>query len=193
MLIYSLEEMETKQQIIRSALEVLKTQGTEGLTLRKVATHAQMSLGNLQYHYKNKSALFGGLAEHYFSECSEILRGYVPIGPESDLSTRLRHLIGSIFDHLDDLTDMCRIFRELWALATRDPEISFQLMDYYCVSRKEMEALFLEITSSPEGSSKIVTLLLPYFEGYSITHNAIEVRKDQVVDLLTELSMTLVD
>ncbi|MEM0964719.1 MAG: TetR/AcrR family transcriptional regulator [Verrucomicrobiota bacterium] len=183
--------METKHQIIRSALVVLKEEGTEGLTLRKVATHAQMSLGNLQYHYRNKSALFGGLAEHYFDECSEILQGYVPLSSEEDLSKRLRHLIDFILDHLDHLTDMCRIFRELWALATRDRQISCQLSDYYRVSRREMESLFLEITSSPEGSQRIVTLLLPYFEGFSITHNALGQSKEQVADLLTQLAFGL--
>lgn len=180
--------MDTKRQIIRSALEILKAEGTEGLTLRKVATRAGMSLGNLQYHYRNKSALFGGLAEHYFDECSDLLKSYKPLGTDHDLAPRIKHLISFFLDHLDHITDMCRIFRELWALATRDNDIREQLLDYYRCSAKEMEVLFLDITDSREASRDIVALLMPYFEGYSITHDALEHDKEEIADLLTSLA-----
>lgn len=180
--------MDTKRQIIGSALEILKTEGTEGLTLRKVAAGAGMSLGNLQYHYRNKPALFGVLAEHYFVECSELLKSYQPLNTDHELAVRIRHLISFFLDHLDHLTDMCRIFRELWALAARDQVIQDQLIAYYKLSFREMENLFLQITNSPDSSRDIVAILMPYFEGYSITHDALAHDKQAIADLLTRVT-----
>ena len=55
--------LDTKAHIIQAATTVLKDFGTEGLTMRKVATEAEMSLGNLQYHFRNQTALMAGLAD----------------------------------------------------------------------------------------------------------------------------------
>lgn len=178
----------TKSQIIESAIAVLKEEGTEGLTLRKVATSAGISLGNLQYHFKDKTALFASLGEHYFDECVALLDAYSPLDPSKPIEKRIRHLILFYLDHLDELTDMCRIFRELWALATRDEAIRNQLNGYYAATITKLEAIVASICGDEKRSRDIVGLLLPYFEGYSITHDAMNHSKKQIADLLTKLS-----
>ena len=100
----------TKDHIIKSAIKILKEFGTEGLTMRKVATNASMSLGNLQYHFKNKEALFSGLAEHYFSECAGMLDDYKHTPENGSNEEKLYQFILFTLDHFDEISDMCRIF-----------------------------------------------------------------------------------
>ena len=115
--------IETKQHIIQSALAVLKEVGAEGLTMRGVSARAAMSLGNLQYHFKDKSALLGGVAAYYFGECVLLLDGYRHDPPDGSAPDQLRNLILFFLDHVDHVSDMCRLFREIWALSTRDEAI----------------------------------------------------------------------
>ncbi|MGB0370208.1 MAG: TetR/AcrR family transcriptional regulator [Opitutales bacterium] len=186
-------KQETKILIIETAIEVLRTSGTEGLTLRKVATQASISLGNLQYHFKDKPALFAGLGGYYFGQCAALLDQYEGLDDSKSIEKKLRHLILFYLDHLDELTDMCRIFRELWALATRDIEVQQQLNDYYRLTVEKLEAIVSEMGISPKLAREIVILLLPYFEGYSITHDSLAYNKTETAKLLTRLSMELVE
>lgn len=181
----------TKTQIIESAIHILKVQGTEGLTMRKVATQAEMSLGNLQYHYKDKDALFSGLAEHYFTECIELLDAYSPSTKATSTKGKLQDLICFYLDHVDQITDMCRIFRELWALATRDEAIHEQLINYYKLTAEKLDGILTQISGDKRRAQKMTALLLPYFEGYSITHDALKQDKQAIARLLTQLCCDL--
>ena len=175
---------DTRTRIIRAAIIVLKNVGTEGLTLRRVAAQAKISLGNLQYHYTNRSALMAGLAEHYFDECARMLDGYRHSPQRGSRMAKLRHLILFLLDHVDHVSDMCRIFREIWALSTRDHDIHSQLMSYYELSMEKLSNLLLPICDSEEVARKMASLLVPYLEGYSITHDALPLGKKETAEML---------
>ena len=180
----------TKDQIIRSAIEVLQSHGTEGLTMRKVAGEADMSLGNLQYHFRDKSSLMAGLAEHYFGECASMLDGYQHTPPKGSVEEQLRQFISTLLDHVehgDQISDMCRIFREIWALSARDSEIHRQLVDYYQVTIEKLASLLLPLSSSEESANRMASLILPYIEGYSITCEALPMKKGEAALMLTKL------
>ena len=172
--------IDTKDHIIQAALEVLKVHGTEGLTMRKVAAEAEMSLGNLQYHFKDKSSLMAGLGEHYFGECAGLLDEVELIPANGNAEEKLHHFILSLLDHVghvDSISDMCRVFREMWALSTRDQEIHRQLVSYYQVLVEKLTVILLPISSSQSSAVRIASLLMPYLEGYSITFEAKNKRK----------------
>ncbi|MEM8954710.1 MAG: TetR/AcrR family transcriptional regulator [Verrucomicrobiota bacterium] len=180
----------TKAQIIRSAIDVLQTHGTEGLTMRKVAGLAEMSLGNLQYHFKSKTSLMAGLAEHYFGECANMLDGYQHAPINGSAKEKLYQFVFSLLshvDHVDQISDMCRVFREMWALSARDAEIHRQLVDYYRLTVDKLTALLLPISSSEESATHMASLILPYIEGYSITCEALPMQKEETAFMLTKL------
>ena len=83
----------TKVHILRAAIAILKQVGMEGFTMRGVASEAGMSLGNLQYHFKDKAALMAGLAEHYFAECSGMLDAYTHTPVRGSGSKKLTNLL----------------------------------------------------------------------------------------------------
>lgn len=182
---------DTKTHIIESAIKVLKTFGTEGLTMRKVASEADMSLGNLQYHFKNQRSLMVGLAEYYFSECARMLDSYQHAPQEGIEEAKVRSLILFLLDHVDHISDMCRIFREIWALSARDSEIHTLLIDFYRISLERLTSLLEPLCDTHEAARSIASLLLPYIEGYSIAGEALSQRKEETADMLARLCSAL--
>lgn len=176
----------TKLHIINTAIALLKVVGTEGLTMRKVATQAEMSLGNLQYHYKDKAALMGGLAEHYFEECTQLMDDYEHTPEDGSPKEQLSGLILFLLDHVDHISDMCRIFREIWALSARDEAIHTQMVDYYKVTIHKLTNLLTPLSGNEEASRRMAHLLIPYIEGYSITCQALSEGKTETAQLLTK-------
>ena len=47
----------TKQRIVAAALELFREHGYEATTMRMVAEHAEVSLGNAYYYFKSKDLL----------------------------------------------------------------------------------------------------------------------------------------
>jgi len=180
----------TKDLIISSAIRVLLTHGTEGLSMRKVAGEANMSLGNLQYHFRDKAALMEGLGEHYFGECARMLDGYRHSPADGSAELQLYRFITYLLDHVDhsdQVSEMCRVFREMWALSARDAEIQQQLVAYYRTIVSKLSALCVQVCSSKASADQLASLLLPYIEGYSITHGALPLRKPDVTSMLVKL------
>ncbi|MEM1213182.1 MAG: TetR/AcrR family transcriptional regulator [Planctomycetota bacterium] len=181
----------TKALIIQSAIEVLKTFGTEGLTMRKVAAAAQLSLGNLQYHYPNKIVLLSGLAEHYFGVCERLLDAYSP--RPGDRRQQLRAMVMYHLDHVEHITDMCRIFREMWALATRDDALHEQLMAYYRVTFEKLTGLIEAMGVPRKPARDVAGLFIPFFEGYSITVHAGLQSRPRTVRMLVQMTESIID
>ncbi|MEM6505728.1 MAG: TetR/AcrR family transcriptional regulator [Planctomycetota bacterium] len=183
---------DTKRLIIDAAIRVLKTFGMEGLTMRKVALEADMSLGNLQYHYANKAILISALAEHYFGECERLLDEYEH-QPNTSRQHQLRSLILYHLDHVEHITDMCRIFREMWALATRDEALHEQLMSYYRVTFNKLTVLIGAMDVTKKQAKQIASFFIPFLEGYSITVHAELQSKAQTVKMLVRICECLID
>ena len=175
---------QVKLQIIDATLDLLKQVGAEGLSMRKVAGAAGISLGNLQYHYKDRSALLNALAAHYFAECMEMLDAYAPGSSVSGRQEKLKQLILFLLGHMDELSDMCRVFRELWSVATRDEAIRAGLNTYYVNLLAGMSRLLQEMGFTGKESETVVCLVLPYIEGYSVTVDALPLGKHEIADLL---------
>lgn len=181
----------TKTHIIQSALALLKVYGTEGLTMRKVATQAEMSLGNLQYHFKDKAALMAGLAEYYFGECTSLLDDYHHDPIDGSTEEKLHNLILFLLDHVDHVSDMCRIFREIWALSARDEAMQGQLIGYYKITVIKLSKLLALVSGCEQSANKMASLILPYIEGYSVTHQALPQEKYDTAHMLTKVCYTI--
>jgi len=60
---------------------LLKDVGSEGLSMRKVAQKADMSLSNVQYYFKTKELLLAGLLKSFLEEYADSLKHYTPNAP----------------------------------------------------------------------------------------------------------------
>ncbi len=53
------------EHMLNCAMTLLKDSGDQGLTMRKIAETANMSLSNVQYYFKTKELLLGALLEGF--------------------------------------------------------------------------------------------------------------------------------
>ena len=68
---------ETKQRIIGVSETLFFEQGIANIRLQQIADAAEISVGNLAYHFKNKDAIVVAVYENLFSELSNILSQFL--------------------------------------------------------------------------------------------------------------------
>ena len=175
------------QLIVDCALALLRDEGSQGLTMRKVAARAGMSLSNVQYYFKSRDALVTGMVSFYCEECLRQIENHVvatePLPARERVSERLSYGLA----YGEQLTELCKIFREFWAIAGRDQEVESHLNSYYVRYADLISGLLSALSSDQEAVARSVGLLVPYFEGYSITASATPIDRDVVAEMLTAL------
>ena len=170
-----MKKINKPEKIIDCALELLKTQGDHGVTMRQVAQRSEMSLSNAQHYFKNKDELLKAMADRYFGNCIEDIRGQASITAEGDIYTELSEMLMEFLKHGLEVSEMCRIFREYWAIATRNQVIEQYLTDYYKSMIETLSNKLQAVAASPAALEKAVSLIIPYVEGYSITAKALPI------------------
>ncbi|MCS0588495.1 TetR/AcrR family transcriptional regulator [Massilia norwichensis] len=115
------------QDILDAARSLLATEGYAGLSMRRVAQSAGMSLSNVQHYYGSKDLLLEALLlttmdafQARMDELGAAMRG----------RSQLDRFLSTVDMFLDELTDPVThaLFFEIWALASRNPFAS-SLMD----------------------------------------------------------------
>lgn len=88
---------------------------------------------------------------------------------------------------------MCKIFREFWAIATRNKEINDHLLSYYSRYAEKLSDEIELLPVKADGIPQAVGLLLPYFEGYSITAKSMPLNADLVANMLTDITISILE
>ena len=178
-------------KVLDAAFELLKSAGDHGVTMRQVASTAGMSLSNVQYYYKNKDELLKALADRYFNACLEELKEVESIKSHDTLDDDLERLLALFLQHGIEVTEMCCVFREYWAISTRNEEISNHINEYYREMVKILSDKFRPVAKSEAGLAKAVSFIVPYVEGYSITARAMPNDIQTVAQTLKSIILNL--
>ena len=117
--------------ILDCALDLLKETGDAGLTMRKLAHRAYMRLSNVQSYFKSRDDVLKAMATRYFAECTAQIRQLTVDNPNLALRERARVLILTGLHNGDEVSDIYRIFQELWAISSRNDAIRDHMADYY--------------------------------------------------------------
>jgi AcrR family transcriptional regulator len=106
--------MTTKDRILDAALDLFNRQGTGAVSTNHIAEAAQISPGNLYYHYRNKEEIIRALFERLFALWDVTL-----VLPEDRLPTLddLRRLVRANFEIMADYSF---VYREIVALLRQD-------------------------------------------------------------------------
>lgn len=186
----------TSEKIIDCALELLKSQGDRGVTIRQVAAKAGISHSNVQYYFKNKDALLLAVANRYFEQCLSEMRVLPEVSAMSCVTDghreSLEHFIRAFLVHGLEISEMCRIFREYWAIACRNDKIHDYLQQYYQQYAATVANKLRPICREEARLSKAVAIFVPMVEGYSITANALPEDLNKVTATLTTLLLELI-
>ncbi len=171
--------------IIEVALDILAEEGDQGLSMRKVATLANMSLSNVQYYFKTKEELLKALLQHYLEVTTQAYERFIVDIPETE---RIQETIKYLLIH-PDTSYVCSVYKELWAISERNEVIKQHLDEHYQiyaeVIRAELQST-VESSCSEKSLDQAVSLLLTSIEGFAITQNAIPCDADALAELLTK-------
>ena len=159
------KKIDTANIILDVATELLKTEGDHGISMRKVATLAQLSLSNVQYYFKNKNTLLTAIADRYLRQCLDDLKQQPSLKHQDELEPFIR----SFLTQAHETSDMCRIFKEYWAIASKNPEIQEYIDHYYQEVADTLSEKWRLIALDTSSAQMATAIFLPYFEGYTIT------------------------
>ncbi|MEM8631638.1 MAG: TetR/AcrR family transcriptional regulator [Pseudomonadota bacterium] len=182
-----------QDRILECALKLLRENGDAGLTMRKLAECAGMRLSNVQYYFRSKDDVLEHMVVLYAGRCQDDLKRAAGALEAQSPQARARALIDQSLQHGAELSHMCRIFRELWAISSRNPRIEEAMAAYYAeIGHLLVGAILGDLADQP-AKDRLQSLLLPYFEGYSITAAALPMATEDVAELLTALAMNALD
>lgn len=176
--------------IIDSTLTILREQGDQGLSMRQVAAKSGMSLSNLQYYFKNKNELLKGMISFYFGECGSSFDAKMAEVKGKSPREQVVELINYELDHNGN--DSYETFHQIWAIANTNEEVRAHLKSYYFDLSEKLSHFFSPLVIDEDSIPRIVSLLLPYFEGYSITSFAIPPDRNQIAETLVDTIMPMI-
>jgi AcrR family transcriptional regulator len=115
------------QGILRAARELFAADGYAGLSMRRVALAAGMSLSNVQHYYQNKDSLLEAVLLYTMDQFQAKMDG---ISQAMTDRSQLDRFLSTVDMFLEEITDPVThaIFFEIWALASRNAFAS-NLMD----------------------------------------------------------------
>tara|TARA_Y100000310_G_C20704311_1_gene833485 strand:+ start:12264 stop:12836 length:573 start_codon:yes stop_codon:yes gene_type:complete len=181
------------EKVLDVALELLKTEGDFGVTMRQVAVNAEMSLSNVQYYFKNKNELLKAMSDRYFKMCLDELRDMKIIHSKDTINEDIRVFLEDMLSHGLEVSEMCRIFREYWAISTRNDVIKEHVICYYREMSVILSDLLRPAAKSESGLSKAVSIIIPFIEGYSITAIAMPEDLKTTSDTLLRLIVNVLE
>lgn len=127
------------EQILRAAFKVWVEQGSNALTLWRIAEECGMKAGNLAYYFSSKNDLIRDLMEcitYTYEELINEIRFDTRLGPEDQLAAFVDLALNDITSR-----ETTAIFPDLWAAATHDPFFQGCLDDIYAQSRSYLVSL----------------------------------------------------
>jgi len=178
---------DTRQRIMDCALQILMESGDGGLTMRQVAEKAGLSLSNVQYYFARKNDLLRAIAAYYFDDCRTILEGYFAKTGRITVRRGLDDFTAFLMNASLDFPEMCQVFRELWAIASRDDEIAGHLADYYGRMFDTIHENIDLADADAEARKDIASILLMVVEGFSIVGPALPGDREMSIARVTRL------
>ncbi|MBC8257714.1 MAG: TetR/AcrR family transcriptional regulator [SAR324 cluster bacterium] len=138
--------------ILEAARDVFVDKGYNKLTMRKVALQAGITVGNLNYYYQTKEALFHDMLdqvwESYQCEFDKVLETSSKT-PEERLSSLIAYLIQDL-----NTPETTKFFPELWALSNHDPYAQKMMEQIYSAERQVIIDLIAEVKPELDENTK---------------------------------------
>lgn len=172
-----------KEVIIKTATKMLSEHGNHGVTLRKVAEQSGVTLSNVQYHFGDRDGLISSVIDSYLEICLGHIRSSVQDSNVKNNPDTIKNYMINLLS-FDDVQGWCEVFREIWAIASRSGKIQASLDNYYQQCSNELVTLLISLGFHEQRSKELVSLLIPFIEGFSITSNSLPLEKAKVRELI---------
>jgi AcrR family transcriptional regulator len=180
------------QAILQAGRHLLANEGYAGLSMRRVALEAGMTLSNVQHYYGSKDLLLEALL---LTTMDEFQARMDRIAAEMRDRPRLDQFLSTADMFLEQITDPVThaLFFEIWALASRNPFAS-RLMDL--MMERERKTVYhlirgLNPAISDEETMQRAILMVAQIEGLMLFRLDQETRREQFLALRASLRKAL--
>jgi AcrR family transcriptional regulator len=130
--------MKTKDRIIQASIELFNSQGERNVTTNHIASHLNISPGNLYYHFRNKEEIIRNIFAKY---ADHMQVSFEPVKPSQDAVKILTNYLDAVFSALYHFNFL---YDNLPVIMARDPELRSQ---YLQIHNKMMEKIHHLIVS----------------------------------------------
>lgn len=184
---------EERRTLILDTTEALLVEvGNGALTMRKIAAAAEISLGNLQYHFATREDVLLALLMR-FLEPYEARFQNPPTDMPEDVVEALKPMFLEVLS-IPDFDRCATIYKEIWAASSHSPEMRKTLNSYY----KRLFAFYREVLACVAGNKteplkieRAVAALMPTLEGYCITRDAVDVPVETIAEDWAKMATAL--
>ncbi len=116
-----------RQALLDSSLAILRSEGIEALSLRRLAEHAGVSRGAPYHHFRDKQALLAAIGELGFAELNKLLQTLV----EDEQQPLRERLHQAVLGYLEFATQQPELYalmfgRTLWQSSNDEGTAEFQ-------------------------------------------------------------------
>ena len=111
-----------RQALIAATIASLKRHGHEGLSVRRIAAEAGVSIGLINHHFPNKNALVAESYRYFSQQLTEGFREAVRQAPPEPRA-RLRALFEAVFSRPNLDPEVLTAWIQFWGLFRDSPEI----------------------------------------------------------------------
>lgn len=133
---------ETRQLILKSAREILATEGVEKLNIRKLAINCNIGLGTLYNYYKSKQELIREIIQERYDDICERLR--IELSNEENTYKKLEVVFESLRAFIIELNSISieKVFSLLSKITDNDIE---RMHDEGCERWNVLKEIFKDI------------------------------------------------
>jgi len=111
-----------RQALIAATIASLKRNGHEGLSVRRIAAEADVSIGLINHHFPNKNALVAESYRYFSQQLTEGFREAVRQAPPEPRA-QLRALFEAVFSRPNLDPEVLTAWIQFWGLFRDSPEI----------------------------------------------------------------------
>jgi AcrR family transcriptional regulator len=130
----------TQLRILHSALELFNEQGTGAVSATRIAEHAGISKGNLQYHFRNKRDIIFALFQQAIQEMDA---GWY----RDHLAPTLEHMAAMYVRQIQLILKYRFFYREMADLLRQDAQLRRRFADNRERRMRELERFMLALQS----------------------------------------------
>jgi AcrR family transcriptional regulator len=130
----------TQLRILHSALELFNEQGTAAVSATRIAEHAGISKGNLQYHFRNKRDIIFALFQQAIQEMDA---GWY----RDHLAPTLEHMAAMYVRQIQLILKYRFFYREMADLLRQDAQLRRRFADNRERRMRELERFMLALQS----------------------------------------------
>lgn len=167
-------EEERKEQILEAAQRVAAAETLAGLTIRRVAEAAGLSVGLVLFHFKSKERLLMSLLDRVLEETLAEMESSREAARDPVPREMLRNLLRREIERLPAERERVELFYDYWVMGTRQPEIRSRVR----ASLERYRRLVAEVTghmvaSEPEAfggmtAEGLAAIMVSFIEGCAL-------------------------